>query len=152
MVPYVTWKPVIKWDTLPSKFAWAEPDVAVYISFNFAAYHFGHAMYDNLLPLANLLELFHLQNSDFQTILGPIQVNGESPSSSFDVVNELINASDPSVRLLKLLSQRPAFTPEQILQQHPQAPGVCFRHLLAGPDGLQGAGQPMLMGNFRYCI
>ena len=149
MAPFVTWKPRFILDTVPSTFVWAEPKVAVYVSFNYAAFHFGHAMYDNLLPLANLLELFHMLGSDFQTILGPVQAVNVPASYSYDVVNKLLNASDPSIRLLQLISRHPAFSPEQILQQHPQAPGVCFQHVLTGTDALQGTGQPMLMWNFR---
>ena len=148
MIPRFIWKPDLKWDNVPPAFVWAKAKVAVFMSMT-SADNFGHAMYDNILPLANLLELFHMTSSDVQTILGGVQVWQESPTQSYDVVNQLLNASDPSIRLLQLISHRPAFTPEQTLQQHPHASGVCFHHVLAGTHGLQGATQPMLMWNFR---
>ena len=149
ILPYVPWAPVVKWDTMPPGHVWAETDVAVHVSFNTFASHFGHALFDNILPLANLLELFHLWSSDFQTILGPTQVPQEGPSYDYTSTNALLNNSDPSIRLLQLISRRPAYSLEQLLEQHPRASGVCFRHVLAGTHGLQGAGQPMLMGHFR---
>ena len=136
-------------DSIPSAYAWADTSVAVYASWNQFSENFAHAMYDNLLPVANLLEMFHMGGSDFQTILGLAQVPDGKPVADYGIINTILNASDPSAALVHLISRHPAYTTTQILQQYPQAPGVCFRHVLAGTNGLHGVEQPMPFWHFR---
>ncbi|KAK9845109.1 hypothetical protein WJX74_010684 [Apatococcus lobatus] len=152
IVPYVTWSPTIIRDTIPSSYVWSNTSVAAYVSWNAYGENFAHALFDNLIPMANLLETFHMGGSNFQTILGPTQFPDGIPSEDYTVINTVLNASEPTIALIHLISRHAAYSTTQILQQYPHAPGVCFRDVLAGTDGLDAVDQPMPFWHFRQAV
>ena len=70
----LNWAPTLVRQTRPPEAVTAASPVAVLASLNDFAYNFGHALFDFLFPVFNMLQLMGLYHPNFQLLLGTHQV------------------------------------------------------------------------------
>ena len=70
----LNWAPTVVRQTRPPEAVTAASPVAVLASLNDFAYNFGHALFDFLFPVFNMLQLLGLYHPNFQLLLGTHQV------------------------------------------------------------------------------
>ena len=70
----LNWAPTVVREQRPPEAFTATSPVAVLASLNDFAFNFGHALFDFLFPVFNMLQLLGLYHPSFQLLLGTHQV------------------------------------------------------------------------------
>jgi hypothetical protein len=75
MKPFILpWAPEVVQETIPAGAPYSEHPVVVYASSNDFVYNFGHALFDFMYPVFNMLQTLQLYTPDFQLLLAQHQV------------------------------------------------------------------------------
>ena len=69
------WAPTVTDGYIPAQAPFNKASVVAYVSLNDFAYNFGHALYDFLFPVFNVLQLMKVYQPDFQLLLAKHQVS-----------------------------------------------------------------------------
>ena len=71
---HLDWAPTVVKGDIPANAVFSDAPVVAYASLNDFASNFGHALFDFLFPVFNILQLLNLYTPDFQLLLADHQV------------------------------------------------------------------------------
>ena len=75
---HVDWAPRVVPSNIPPDAVWLDAPVVAYASLNDFAGNLGHALFDFLLPVFNVLQLLNVYTPNFQLLLAEHQVRAKS--------------------------------------------------------------------------
>ncbi|BDA45779.1 hypothetical protein COCOBI_07-5660 [Coccomyxa sp. Obi] len=134
ILPYTPWAPKVLHGRIPERHPYSPAPVVVYHSLNDFVGSFRHAMFDFIIPVFNLLQLFRMYTPDF--LLLEAQHQGHDP----DAARFLIKPDDPARSLTKMISQNKVATPKDVVRAAPpKSDATCFHTILAGSGHLQAS-------------